>query len=321
MEKLFSTSHVHQRDRFDFWHDVACKHIVDHNSQPECRQSFHADIAMGSLADVGILYFENSPMEVSHTKRHVAQARNDDLLVCRQGAGILALEQAGREIVLEAGDIALLDPMLPYEGRFFSGSQCLVFKVPRRALEARVGKTREMVARPIKPLEFEHSLTSSFLAMLSKHNGTTSTPTQEVLRDQTIDLVALSLAKMMESRSPRMSSGRALLLLRIRAAVEAGLHDPALNAKAVAYAAGISVRYANALLAHDDTSIGRLIQARRLSRCRRAFEDPLQARRTVSEIAYDWGFSDMTHFGRSFKKAFGVPPTEYRRLAKHQSDS
>src|SRR5258708_38611233 len=85
MEKLFSTSHVHQRDRFDFWHDVACKHMVAHNSQPECRQSFHADIAMGSLADVGILYFENSPMEVSHTKRHVAQARNDDLLVCRQG--------------------------------------------------------------------------------------------------------------------------------------------------------------------------------------------------------------------------------------------
>jgi error-prone DNA polymerase len=37
----------------------------------------------------------------------------------------------------------------------------------------------------------------------------------------------------------------------------------------------------------------RLIQARRLARCRYALEDPNQAHRTVSEIAYGWGFSDM----------------------------
>jgi len=34
MEKLFSTKDVHPRDRFAYWHDVACKHIVEHNSRP-----------------------------------------------------------------------------------------------------------------------------------------------------------------------------------------------------------------------------------------------------------------------------------------------
>ena len=76
------------------------------------------------------------------------------------------------------------------------------------------------------------------------------------------------------------------------------------------------MRYANAILASEDTSIMRLIQARRLERCRRALEDPLQAHRRVSEIAYGWGFSDMTHFGRKFKAAFGVPPSEYRKGTK-----
>jgi AraC-like DNA-binding protein len=33
----------------------------------------------------------------------------------------------------------------------------------------------------------------------------------------------------------------------------------------------------------------------------------------VSEIAYGWGFSDMTHFGRRFKAAYGLLPSEYRR--------
>ncbi len=36
--------------------------------------------------------------------------------------------------------------------------------------------------------------------------------------------------------------------------------------------------------------IMRLIQARRLARCRSALEDPSDTHRTISEIAYGWGF-------------------------------
>jgi AraC family transcriptional activator of tynA and feaB len=78
----------------------------------------------------------------------------------------------------------------------------------------------------------------------------------------------------------------------------------------------VSVRYANTVFAEEGTSIMRLVWARRLERCRYALEDPSQAHRTVSEIAYGWGFSDRTHFGRSFRAAFGSLPREYRRLAK-----
>jgi AraC-like DNA-binding protein len=52
-----------------------------------------------------------------------------------------------------------------------------------------------------------------------------------------------------------------------------------------------------------------------LARCRRALEDPRQAHRSIREIAYGWGFSDMTHFGRSFRKAYGMLPSAYRKLA------
>ena len=89
-----------------------------------------------------------------------------------------------------------------------------------------------------------------------------------------------------------------------------------LDAAGVASAAGVSIRYANAALADEGTSIMRLVQTRRLARCRMAFDDPTQEQRSVSEIAGSWGFSDMTHFGRSFKAAFGCAPTEYRRQAR-----
>jgi AraC family transcriptional regulator, positive regulator of tynA and feaB len=76
------------------------------------------------------------------------------------------------------------------------------------------------------------------------------------------------------------------------------------------------VRYVNQVLAEESTSIVQLIKARRLARCRQALEDSLHAGRTVSEIAQGSGFSDMNHFGRRFKTAYGILRSEHRRRAR-----
>ena len=308
MQKLFSTNNVHPRDRFDCWHSIACKTVVNHDSRPECRASFQAELQWATLGGLELVLFENSPMDISKNR-----AKGDELFVCRQMAGEVVLEQSSREVALKAGDVTVLDPLLPYAGRFFSGSKLLVLKIPRRLLEARTGKTRQMIARRIRPIAAESSLASSFLAMLPTHAGNLGAAAEVIVADQALDLIAVSFAKAMESGKPRISSARSLALLNLRAAVEARLADPALDTETVAAAAGVSVRYANAVLAQEGTSITRLIQTRRLARCRQALEDPLQGHRTVSEIAYGWGFSDMTHFGRRFKVAFGSSPRDYRK--------
>lgn len=208
----------------------------------------------------------------------------------------------------------LLDPRVPYAAKFSAESRMLVIKVPRRLLEARVGPVGEVTARPVKPLTAESSLTSEFLARLPIFTGKLNPTTEEIVENQVLDLVAVSLGACIVGARPRISSARSLVRMKLRAAIEARLTDPTLDPRTVAGAAGISVRYANAVLAEEDTSIARFIQERRLARCRWALEDPLQAHRTVSEIAQSWGFSDMTHFGRRFRAAYGVLPSECRRL-------
>jgi len=316
MKKLFSTADVHRRDRFDYWHDIACKSLIDHSSKPKCRQTFEAQIERGTLADLELILFENSPMDAIRSAQHLARAENDDLFLCRQISGVLALEQEGRHASLKAGDFALLDPLLTYSARFSSGSKLLVLKTPRRALEARVGQTREMVAIPLLGSNPEFGWTSSFLAMLPEIPDSMTQAAKEIAKEQTLDLIALSLMKAIGWSNPRISSARTTALLNVRAAIESRLSDPTLDPASVAEAAGISVRYANSLLAERSTSITRLIRTRRLERCRMALEDPLQTHRTISEIAYGWGFSDMTHFGKSFKVMFNIAPRDYRNLHK-----
>jgi AraC family transcriptional activator of tynA and feaB len=316
VKTVFSTKLVHPRDKFDLWHSVACKNIVDHDCRPENRLSFEAEIDTGSFGRFDLILFHNSSMRVSHTIHHVTHTKSDHLFVCRQSSGSILLEQDSRELVLESGDVTLLDPLRPYGGIFSDCSATLVLKVPRRELEVRIGNIRNMTARLIKPIRVEDNLTSSLSADLPSLAGKMNPISEEMVGSHALDLLAVSLAMTVDGQRPRVSSGKAFILLSIRSVIEARLSDPTLDAQTVANAAGVSVRYANGILANHDTSIVRLIQSRRLARCRSALQDPNQAHRTVGEIAYGWGFLDLTHFARRFKKAYGILPSECHALAK-----
>lgn len=312
MKILFSTNNVHPRDAYDYWHEMLCKKVIGHDCTPECRGTFQAELQAGAVADIGLITYETSPMYCCAAARHVGRANPEELFVVRQTAGVVVVEQDGRQALLEAGDFTLLDPRRPVTARYLKGSRPLILKVPRRQLEARIGSTRQVVARLIKPSESEYSLTSAVLAMLQTYANKLGRSTEDVVRNQALDLIAVSFAKAMNRERPRLSSARSLVLVRLRATIEARLSDPTLDPETVAAAVGVSVRYANAVLAAEDTSITRLIQHRRLERCRRALEDPAQRHRSISEIAYGWGFSDMTNFGRRFRTAYGLLPSEHR---------
>ena len=163
VKTIFSTDEVHPRDRFDYWHDVACRTIVAHDSTPASRLAFHAQVRAGALAEIGLVEFDADGFHFSRGARH---AESDDLLVCRQIAGSMTLEQCGREIVLGPGSFMLLDPRVPYSGSFISPASLLALRVPRPLLESRLGRAPQVMSVSVAPVQGEAALTSSILAML-----------------------------------------------------------------------------------------------------------------------------------------------------------
>ena len=316
MRTVFSTADVHPRDAYDYFHEVLCKKVIAHDCRPASRQGFHSVLQSVAMTDIALVRYENSPMHNRVTARHASQANGDELLVRLQIAGRFVFEQDNGESLLEPGDMTLLDPRRPMQGTYLEGANQLVLKAPRRELKARLGDIRPMIGLSIKPLATEQRLTSSLLEILPTYIDELDATARDAVRNLMLDLVAISLAKVVDADQPRISSPRSLAFMRLRAAIDAGLANPSLDAETVAAAAGISVRYANDILADQDTSIMRMVWARRLERCRKALEDPSQAHRTVSDIAYAWGFSDMTHFGRRFRAAYGKLPSDYRRRAR-----
>jgi AraC-like DNA-binding protein len=50
----------------------------------------------------------------------------------------------------------------------------------------------------------------------------------------------------------------------------------------------------------------------RLDTCRAALRDDRQRALNISEIAYRWGFSDLSHFNKTFRQRFDCTPGEWR---------
>ncbi len=72
-------------------------------------------------------------------------------------------------------------------------------------------------------------------------------------------------------------------------------------------------RYLHHLFSNQDETLARYILRRRLDACARALVSETQRGRTVTAIAFDYGFNSPTQFGRVFRSKYGMTPREYRR--------
>jgi AraC-like DNA-binding protein len=107
---------------------------------------------------------------------------------------------------------------------------------------------------------------------------------------------------------------------RIRAYIDEHLRDPNLSLDQIASVMNCSKRYVHKLFESEGISISEYIWQMRLSRCREELLDPVFANKSITEIAYSWGFSNSAHFSRAFKEKFHICPRTYRAMDHHEED-
>ncbi len=315
MQQVLTTADVPPRDRLAYWHDVSSRVFVGHECHIRNAAAFDATVLHAPLGQIGIVDIASTGLnEAGRVPRSFAHGEEHDFYLCLQLSGTTGVNQDGRDAIIGPGDFHLQDTRRPYWSRYSETWRQLIVQIPRRALVARLASTSQLTARPVSYANNMGGLVSDYLRMVHARIDTLQDDERAHVGDQVLDLIAMVLAAHAAGDDlPKLSSARSVAMLQLRTAIEQRLDDPALNPETAASAAGISVRYANALLAEEGLSLQRLIVLRRLERCRLALEDPGQAHRTIGDIAYGWGFSDLSHFSRRFKRAFGRAPGDYRR--------
>lgn len=103
--------------------------------------------------------------------------------------------------------------------------------------------------------------------------------------------------------------------------LEMHITDPALGPAEIATAVGVSVRHLHRMFSAGGNTIGDYIRARRLQQCRKDLADPELRNKSITEIAFFWGFSDAAHFSHSFRKEFGISARKFRADAQQTQGS
>ena len=78
-------------------------------------------------------------------------------------------------------------------------------------------------------------------------------------------------------------------------------------------ALSLSRRYVHKLYAQEGRSFRQDLIALRIEACLRAFTDEQQAGKTIADIAYAAGYTDISQFNRHFRKLKGDTPSNVRR--------
>lgn len=248
-----------------------------------------------------------------HSTRSLPASDSSDarLLVSVHKEGVVMVSQGGRESRIEPGDMFVLDPARPFDIETGSISSHSIY-LPTSAMRALVPQLDQLTALPIRGGQGAGAVFRAAADELVARAGDLDEDTADRIGAALPYLLAPALAALGGSTSVLPGALRQLHKRRILQFVRDHLADPALDAHAIAAGVGLSPRHVYELFAGESEPLMKRVWSERLDHCRRDLEDAMLRRRTVGEIAYSWGFSDVSHFSRAFKQRFGITPRDCR---------
>ena len=299
--------------RLALWQDIVCDVFVGLDCRSDLGSLFRGSVTQASLGQAACSEVCSDRQHVLRTPSRIARSDQDFVLVALGNRGNGGVVQDGRETVVHPGEFTLYDTTRPYELRFNDSFTQTIFKVPRAMLQRRLGGTETLTAMSFGTDAPVERLAYDFIFRLCQNADGLAPDTAAALSEQAVDLLAMVLSERLGKTSLPASPHRSALLFRLKAHIRAHLADPDLSLAETAAALGISPRYVNVLFTDENTSFQRHVLAERLARCRRDLASPVLAHRHISEIAFAWGFNDLSHFGRVFRERFGMSPRDFRQ--------
>jgi AraC-like DNA-binding protein len=224
--------------------------------------------------------------------------------------------QDDRDAKLSPGDFTICASTRAYAVTWPVPGRCLVIVIPDNLMRRHLTCPDDVVAVRMAGSRGMTGVLSDFIKSFWDCRVDAAEPAVALRMSYTLlDLIAAAYSVSPHARHEQ-SSLVAAHRVRIAGYIEAHLRDPNLNPTTVARACKITVRYLHHLFTAEAETVTQYIQRRRLEECARALIDAPVRDRLVTEIAFDYGFNSLTHFGRVFRNQFGLTPSEYRRAAK-----
>lgn len=300
---MLETAKVSWRDRVALWSDALTAVCGPLETDP-LGAALDGTMTFGNLGRLQIGHIHVSRHRVGLTPAMARAERHSVAKVIVQTAGVSVYEQHGECVTLTPGDGLVYDVSQPHAITSTETTEHLVVTVPHDLVAGRGIRLDRLSAQRFSARTGVGRLAADLIQSTFSELGTISPACED-------DLAASLLSLMFLSLPSEAGHASEVLRHRIEGYIRDQIRDPELSIDKIAGALRCSKRYLHMAFAACDRSITDHIWATRLDGCRGDLAR--QSERTISEIAFAWGFSSSAHFSRAFRKRFGVTPTAFRR--------
>lgn len=305
-----SNRDVPERDRLPFLHDFVARCVAGLQFTPCDEADFEFDLTCRPLADgtvVGSARY--SAVQGERTRELTADGRSNYMLTVHESDYEVDVKGGGR-LDVSKGDIVIVNESLRQ-----------AFTMPHTRLLAIVLEERRMadLAPAIRARAIHHvpaaspgaALVTGYAGLLLG-NPALDDAGARLAGDHLHQLAALALGAG-ETRTPSELPGiGGARLALVKQEIERSLTDPELDIATVARRQGVTPRYIQRLFEREGTTFGHFLRDARLDLAHAALESGAG---TVSAIAFDCGFGDLSHFNKAFRSRFGATPSDIKAAA------
>ncbi len=267
------------------------------------------------LYDVRFSSIRTHSLRIERLSKEPTEASQDCYFAVLLTDGCYKLEQDGREVFLNKGEMALYDATEWHRITMPESTSKVIISIPRDFLKQRLSHVSELTARKIGIQSGIGTITSNTIQSLANQLSTLDIHAFQSMFDPLIDMLTLSLNELVPN-SVELSHTQNSTLFHIKRYIDSHIHHHNLSPAIIANAVGLSVRYINNLFHAEHTSLMRYVTQQRLNRVYRQLQNQQCLSRTITELALEAGFNDIAHFSRAFKMQFGLSPRQFRQENK-----
>jgi len=233
------------------------------------------------------------------------------LKIVFQKSGVSYLQQGNRRTVIDGGRWSIYDAARPYSVQNVVALEQIAILIPRDIKSPEIQLGVSLVPEASMKLDGMSAVLFNAAQSALAEADHMEESTRESLGDSILELAKLALFDRLggASRIPMRDTFRE----KVKRYVLHNLADNELCVDSIAKALDCSKRYLHKGFAETGATLSQFIWSERLERARRDLACEALAHRSITEIAFNWGFVNSAHFSRRFHHRYGISPRDYRK--------
>jgi AraC-like DNA-binding protein len=314
---LISTDAYPERERTAVWRELYGRQIVRLEHEPLSEARFRANARLQMLPGLGIASVKIPPMRVRRTPQLLADSDDDLVLQISSTAGVAA--QLGREVAVQRGEAVVFSAADAGGFTFPQASRVLALTLPRQALGNLLREPDAVLVRAVPKDTAGLRLLVGYLGLLGDPAALAAPALQRAAVTYVYDLVAVALGATRDA--VEIAKGRGVRVARlnaIKADIDRNSERGDLSVNALAARHGVSPRYVQMLFEGEGTTLSKYVVGQRLARAYNMLTGPRFSELSITSVAFDTGFDDLSYFTRAFHRIYGLTPSDARAAARER---